>query len=41
MQGKHYLRITLPGAVLGAIVGYAVVRYGGRRGGATAVERTQ
>lgn len=30
MQGKHYLRITLPGAVLGAIVGFAVQRYGGR-----------
>jgi hypothetical protein len=29
LQGKFYLRITLPGAVLGAIVGYAVQRYGG------------
>ena len=28
LQGKYYLRITLPGMVLGAIVGYATVRYG-------------
>ncbi len=28
LQGKYYLRITLPGAVLGAIIGYAVQRYG-------------
>ena len=31
MQDKYYLRITLPGAVLGAIVGFATQRYGARR----------
>lgn len=28
LQGKYYLRITLPGAILGAIVGFAVQKYG-------------
>lgn len=31
MQGKYYLRITLPGAIMGAIVGFATVRYGVNR----------
>ncbi|MFO0838559.1 MAG: hypothetical protein U1D55_08510 [Phycisphaerae bacterium] len=30
LQDKYYLRITLPGAILGAIVGYATQRYGAR-----------
>jgi hypothetical protein len=29
LQGKYYLRITLPGAILGGIVGFAVQKYGG------------
>jgi hypothetical protein len=29
LQGKYYLRIMLPGAILGAIVGFAVQKYGG------------
>lgn len=28
MQGKYYLVITLPGALLGMIVGYATQKYG-------------
>jgi hypothetical protein len=28
MQGKYYLRITLPGAVMGAIVGFVTCKYG-------------
>lgn len=31
LQGKYYLRITLPGAILGALVGFAVQTYGGKR----------
>lgn len=28
LQGKYYLRITLPGAVLGAMVGFITQKYG-------------
>jgi hypothetical protein len=34
LQDKYYLRITLPGAILGAIVGYATQQYGARRAAA-------
>ncbi len=30
MQGKYYLEIILPGALLGIVVGYATQRYAGR-----------
>ncbi|MCG3128038.1 MAG: hypothetical protein CHACPFDD_02912 [Phycisphaerae bacterium] len=28
LNGKYYLRITLPGAILGAMVGYVTQKYG-------------
>lgn len=28
LQNKYYVRITLPGAIMGAIVGFAAQRYG-------------
>ena len=31
LQGKYYLEIMLPGAILGMIVGYATQKFGVRR----------
>lgn len=36
MQGKYYLEIMLPGAIVGLLTGYATQRYGRKAGASTA-----